>query len=44
VFERGVQFQEQALVILRNRFRAPTPTGPRAYERASSPTELRPKP
>jgi hypothetical protein len=43
VFERGVQFQEQALVILRNRFRAPTPAGPRAYERAA-PTEPRSKP
>ena len=43
VFEQGVQFQDRALAILRNRFRAPTPTGPRAYERAPS-TDSRPRP
>jgi len=33
VFERGANFQEEALAILRARYRAPAPTGPKAYER-----------
>jgi hypothetical protein len=34
VFERGVQFQEEALAVIRARYRAPAPKGPAAYERA----------
>ena len=33
VFERGLTFQEEALAVIRARFRAPVPPGPRAYER-----------
>ena len=36
VFERGVEFQEQALAVIRGRFRVPTPAGPRAYERPAA--------
>ncbi|MFM8619711.1 MAG: FAD-dependent oxidoreductase [Opitutaceae bacterium] len=35
VFERGFDFQEKALAVIRARFRAPVPSGPRAYERAA---------
>jgi hypothetical protein len=34
VFERGVQFQEDALALIRVRYRAPAAKGPAAYERA----------
>lgn len=34
VFERGVQFQEEALAVIRARYRVPPPKGPAAYERA----------
>lgn len=34
VFERGVQFQEDALALIRARYRAPAAKGPAAYERA----------
>ena len=33
IFERGLTFQETALNLIRARYRAPTPTGPRGYER-----------
>jgi hypothetical protein len=33
VFERGLNFQEEALAVIRARYRAPTPRGPHAYER-----------
>lgn len=35
VFERGFDFQEKALAVIRARFRAPVPAGPRAYERVT---------
>ena len=35
VFERGVQFQEDALALIRVRYRAPAAKGPAAYERAA---------
>lgn len=34
VFERGVVFQEEALAVIRARYRGPAPKGPAAYERA----------
>jgi hypothetical protein len=34
VFERGLQFQEDALALIRARYRAPASKGPAAYERA----------
>jgi hypothetical protein len=33
IFEHGLSFQEQALAAIRARYRGPTPTGPRAFER-----------
>ena len=33
VFQRGAVFQEEALAIIRARYRAPATTGPKAYER-----------
>ncbi len=35
VFERGFDFQEKALAVIRARFRAPVPAGLRAYERVA---------